>query len=120
MPKPDPESTESRAFCKSDEGEKRYLEMDATDAAEHKRHMLHDECSEHPARDGRTTHCGAHCCSIWHEHRHSPHKIISYEEIKANWLSVQSKTDEQSKKQEHAILIRKVKSRTEAEAKRRE
>ena len=108
MPRPDPESEESRAFCRSEEY---YSNMSEIDMEEHKRHLEVDECSEHPSRNGKISHTGIKCCSIWHKHRHSPHKIVSYKEIKENWDAVQALTDEMAKRIKHADLISTVDSR---------
>ena len=111
MPRPDPDSRESREFCRSAEGEDRYINMDPAARKEHKRHMRCDECTEHPSRNGRKTHVGCQCCSIWHKDRHSPEMLIKYDERKDHWLQGQRDLDETLRKTATMALVKKVDSR---------
>ena len=95
QPKPDPNSPESRRFCKSDDKEY-YTGMDPAAKAEHDEYMDSD-CVEHPAKNGRTTHSNCCCCSVWHPDRHSPRMHLKWPERLEYWKEVQT-TDELERK----------------------
>ena len=113
QPKPDPNSAESKAFCRTDECvgvEKTYYDkMDPAAEAEHLRHM-DEECVEHPSRNGKTTHPNCCCCSVWHPDRHIPRMHLSWPEREQHWNDVQS-SDETQRKDKHLRLVRLVQLR---------
>ena len=106
MPKPDPNSDESRAFCRSMDY---YVNMDPASKAEHHKFMDGD-CVEHPARNGKRTHPNCCCCSVWHQERHSPRMHITWTEREEYWKEVQN-TDEMERKGKHIRLVALVELR---------
>jgi hypothetical protein len=105
QPKPNPNSPESRRFCKSDDKEY-YTSMDPAARAEHDKYMDSD-CVEHPAKNGRTTHPNCCCCSVWHPDRHSPRMHPKWPERLAYWEEVQT-TDELDRKGTHLRLVQLI------------
>ena len=99
MPKPDPNSDESRAFCRSVDY---YANMDPAAKAEHHRFMDGD-CAEHLARNGKRTHPNCCCCSVWHKDRHSPRMHITWSEREEYWKEVQN-MDEMERKDRYIRL----------------
>jgi hypothetical protein len=106
QPKPDPNSPESRRFCKSDD-EGYYTGMDPAAKAEHEEYMNSD-CVEHPAKNGRATHPNCCCCSVWHPDRHSPRMYLTWPERLEYWKEVQM-TDEVQRRGKHARVVTLVK-----------
>ena len=106
MPKPDPNSDESRTFCRSVDY---YANMDPAAKVVHRRFMDGD-CVEHPAKNGKRTHTNCCCCSVWHQERHSPRMHITWAERLEYWKEVQN-TDEMERKGKHIRLVALVEER---------